>query len=155
MAQLNTSRRRRFGSERGAQLVEFALVLPILLFVLAGILDMGFLFKDYQILTNAAREGARLAALPGFTSTQVTTRVNGYVAAGGIQGTPTTVIDNISIVTDSATGRSINAVRVTVEVAHSYLILGPIAQLVSGATSPAPVTLRAAATMRVEAAAGL
>ena len=150
-----TIRRRRVGSQRGAQLIEFALVLPILLFVLAGILDMGFLFKDYQVVTNAAREGARLAALPGFSASQVTTRVNNYLAAGGVQGAATTAVDNVSIVTDTATGRSINAVRVTVEIPHSYLILGPIAQLVCGASAPGALTLRAVATMRVEAAAGL
>ena len=38
--------RRWMRAESGAQLLEFALVFPVLLFVLAGILDMGFLFKD-------------------------------------------------------------------------------------------------------------
>jgi Flp pilus assembly protein TadG len=158
MASLTIARllRRSGGaSERGAQLIELALVLPVLLFVLAGILDMGFLFKDYQVVTNAAREGARMAALPGWSAPQVTTRVNNYLAAGGIQGSATTTIDTVTLVTDSVSGRTINGIRVIVEVPHTYLILGPLSQLVSGASVANSVTLRAVATMRTEVAAGL
>ncbi len=57
--------------ERGAALVEFALALPLLLVVLAGIVDFGFVFQRYEVITNAAREGARLATLPGYDSTAV------------------------------------------------------------------------------------
>jgi Flp pilus assembly protein TadG len=148
-------RRSRLASESGAQLIELALVLPVLLFVLAGILDMGFLFKDYQVVTNAAREGARMAALPGWSETQVTARVNNYLAAGGLQGSATTTIATVTLVTDAVSGRSINGIRVTVEVPHNYLILGPISKLVSGAAVANTVTLRAVATMRTEVAAGL
>lgn len=147
--------RARLASERGAQLIEFALVFPVLLFVLAGILDMGFLFKNYQVVTNAAREGARLAALPGWTPEQVSTRVTDYLAAGGLQGGATTTLDHVTILTDPVSGRTITGVRVTVEYPHPYMILGPISRLVSGATVPNGVTLRAVATMRVEAAPGL
>ena len=150
-----TRLRTRLASERGAQLLEFALVFPVFLLVLAGILDMGFLFKNYAVVTNAAREGARMAALPGWDSEQVTTRVNSYLAAGGLQGTATTAIDNVTILTDPVSGRTINGVRVTVEYPHAYMILGPISQLVGGGTMPNSVTLRAVATMRVEAAPGL
>lgn len=57
----------RGGRERetGAAIVEFAIVLPILAILLAGGLDMGLLTMDHQILQNAAREGARYAAMPG------------------------------------------------------------------------------------------
>jgi Flp pilus assembly protein TadG len=157
MAALITAwlRRSRLASQRGAQLIEFALVLPVMLLVLAGILDMGFLFKDYQVVTNAAREGARMATLPGWTAGQVTTRVNNYLAAGGLQGSATTTIDNVTIVTDPLSGRSISGIRVTVTFPHNYLILGPISQLVSGTPVGSQVTLRAVATMRAEIAAGL
>ena len=50
---------------RGAEVLEFALVLPLFLFLAAGIIDMGFLFNNYQTLTNAAREGVRVAIVPG------------------------------------------------------------------------------------------
>jgi Flp pilus assembly protein TadG len=148
-------RRSRLASQRGAQLVEFALVLPVLLLVLAGILDMGFLFKDYQVVTNAAREGARMASLPGWSTALVTARVDSYLAAGGLQGAATTSIASVTLVTDAVSGRTISGIRVTVEFPHNYLILGPISQLVSGAAVANSVTLRAVATMRTEVAAGL
>src|SRR5207245_9991345 len=120
-----SSVRRRLRANRGAELVEFALVLPILLLVLAGILDMGFLFKDYEVLTNAAREGARMASLPGWVESAVQTRVNGYLAAGGFQGAATTLVEEITLATDPVSGQSINGVKVTVSAYHSYLTLGP------------------------------
>jgi Flp pilus assembly protein TadG len=59
----------RTRQDRGASAVEFALVLPLLLLVIAGIVDFGRAFFTQVILTNAAREGARAAvfatATPG------------------------------------------------------------------------------------------
>ena len=45
--------------ERGAALVELAMVLPLLLLILVGIVELGLLFYNQQVLTNASREGAR------------------------------------------------------------------------------------------------
>jgi Flp pilus assembly protein TadG len=44
-----------------------ALVLPILLFLFVGIVDYGLILREYQILQNAAREGARLSVLPSYS----------------------------------------------------------------------------------------
>ena len=49
--------------DRGAAAVEFALVVPILLVVLFGIIDFGFAINRYAIVNNAAREGVRAASL--------------------------------------------------------------------------------------------
>ena len=58
------SRRRNvIRNERGQTMVEFALVLPILCVVLFGILQFGALYNDYVTLTDAARVGARRAAV--------------------------------------------------------------------------------------------
>jgi Flp pilus assembly protein TadG len=46
-------------SESGQVLVEFALILPVLLLILAGIAEFGILFYNKQVLNNASREGAR------------------------------------------------------------------------------------------------
>lgn len=142
---------RRAHSERGAELIEFALVLPVLLLLLAGIVDMGFLFKNWEVVTNAAREGARMAALPGWLESEVETRVNNYLAAGGLEGTATTTVAPVSI---NVGTQMINGIKVTVAYPHSYMILGPIAQMIPGG-SVGDITLKAAATMRTEAAAGL
>lgn len=45
--------------ERGAAIVEFAIVLPFLLLLLVGIVEFGLLFYNQQVLTNSSREGAR------------------------------------------------------------------------------------------------
>ena len=62
------SLRQRLRSERGAELIEFALVFPVLLLVVLGIVDFGFLFQRMEVVTNAAREGARMAVLPGYST---------------------------------------------------------------------------------------
>lgn len=55
---------RRFGQEeRGAQLVEFAFLVPVLLLLIFGALDFGRAYFSWIILTNGAREGARVAAV--------------------------------------------------------------------------------------------
>ncbi|MFC5265090.1 TadE/TadG family type IV pilus assembly protein [Kribbella qitaiheensis] len=51
------------GADRGATAVEFALLLPLLLLIVMGIIDFGRMLNAQETLTNAAREGARLVAL--------------------------------------------------------------------------------------------
>jgi Flp pilus assembly protein TadG len=65
-------------SERGQSLTEFALVLPLLMLVLFGIIQFGITFNNYISLTDAVRSGARKAATsrslsdpPGATIAQV------------------------------------------------------------------------------------
>ena len=48
--------------QRGASLVELALVLPLLLLLVMGIVDLGRAFNNLMIITNASREGARYAS---------------------------------------------------------------------------------------------
>lgn len=56
--------RTRLAEETGAEMVEAALVLPILLSLLIGIVWMGLAFNVYQTITHAAREGVRFAIAP-------------------------------------------------------------------------------------------
>ena len=80
---------RRLGCDKGAELIEFALVFPLLLLVMFGIMDFGLLFQRYETVTNAAREGARIAVLPGYAQADVQARVTQYLAASGLTATPT------------------------------------------------------------------
>jgi Flp pilus assembly protein TadG len=142
---------RRFCGEEAAQLVEFALVLPMLLLVVLGIAEFGFIFQRYEVVTNAAREGARMAVLPGYTSADVTARVRVYVTAGRV---PTTTTNPAVAVTDVtiAVGAGlppINAKRVTVTYTHSYSFLPRIAGWFGATYTTLP--LQAVAEMRNEA----
>jgi Flp pilus assembly protein TadG len=151
MSSLRTPLFRRVGDQQGAQLVEFALVFPIVLLVTAGIIDVGLLLKDYQVVTNAAREGARLGAVQGGAAAAITARVNGYLAAGGLQGSATTDVQQVLVPNPS--GPSVPAVRVVVAYPYEYLVLAPVATLLAADSIPASVTLRAGVTMRREAVA--
>lgn len=56
-------RHRIIKNEKGASAVEFALILPILIILVFGIVQFGIAYNNYIALTHAAREGARLAAV--------------------------------------------------------------------------------------------
>src|SRR5690606_7082179 len=60
--------------ESGQALVEFALVVPLVLVLLIALFELGRLWHTYQVLTDAAREGARTAALADPTITPDTVR---------------------------------------------------------------------------------
>lgn len=49
---------------RGSITVELALILPFLVFMFAGITDLGLVIREHQVVQNGAREGARFSALP-------------------------------------------------------------------------------------------
>ena len=55
--------RNRFRSQRGQAMVEFAIVAPILLLILMGIMQLGVVYNNWVTLTDAARAGARKAAV--------------------------------------------------------------------------------------------
>jgi Flp pilus assembly protein TadG len=147
---------RRFRhSERGAELIEFALILPLLLAMLAGIADFGRLFQRLEVTTNAAREGARLATLPGYSQTDVQNRVRAYMDQGILTGAGarTTVTRTIVNITPGGGGAQFQAAQVVVNYQDSYLILGPIVTLIGGtAANFSTVTLSATSTMRLETA---
>jgi Flp pilus assembly protein TadG len=74
------SPRRRRARGRGQALTEFALVIPIFLLVLSGILDFGFMLYSRMTVINAAREGARAAVMAPVKST-IPTVVQGRVVS--------------------------------------------------------------------------
>ena len=66
---------------RGAAALEFALVLPILLLVLGGIVDFARAYMELQMMTNAASEGARMAIIstdPSVDDASVTALVKSF-----------------------------------------------------------------------------
>lgn len=138
-------------SERGAELIEFALVFPTLLLVMLGIIDFGFLFQRYEVVTNAAREGARVAILPGYSDADVQARVNQYLTSGGLTGTSSVVVGPAQAVPVGS--QCITLRPVTVAYDHSFLFVGPIVGLLGG-SGFGNKTLHATSSMRSEIAAG-
>jgi Flp pilus assembly protein TadG len=146
------SKIRGWRSETGAELVEFALVFPLLLLVVLGIMDFGLLFQQEEVLTNAAREGARVAVLPGYSGDDAKARVAQYITAGMLSqgGTVTATVGpptKVNIGTNCMT-----TITVTVTYPHNYLFLSGIGAYFG--SSFGIRTLSASSTMRTEVTGG-
>ena len=135
--------RRHSASERGTALLETALTLPLLLLVSVSIFEFGRAYQHWQVLTNAAREGARVAVLPNATSSMVDARVHAYMQNGQLQNeaSATVTVDNNQTVSIGG-GNTAKASLVTVNYPFSFIVLNPVARLISG-----PTTLGSAFTM--------
>lgn len=137
--------------ERGAAMIEMAITMPLLLLLSIGVFEFGRAFQYWQVLTNATREGARVASLPGTSDAAVTSRVQNYLDAGQLQFaySADVVVDRdgeISIGTDTA-----SASTVTVSYPFEFIVLQPVARLVVSDTEVgAPITMTVSATMRNE-----
>lgn len=104
---------RRGRSDSGASLPEFALVLPLLLIMLFGIVEFGIAFNRAQAVEAAAREGARLASLSSTNAGDVSTRVNDSLVGIPFVNPPT-----VTISPSLCAGRQGEAVTVQVTAQH-------------------------------------
>ena len=139
---------KRMRSERGAALIEAAMIMPMILLISVGIFEFGRAYQTSQVLTNAAREGARLAVLEGPTDADVRARVNQYVTDGGLTSLSDAniQINRLAPLTGSAT-----ASTVTITYPFEFMVLNPVVRLIAPAsTTGAPITLTAATLMRNE-----
>lgn len=82
-------------NRRGAAAVEFAIVAPIFFLMVFGMVEFGRMVMVQQIITNASREGARMAVLDGATTNEITTSVEEYLANAsiGAAASPTVTVD--------------------------------------------------------------
>ena len=145
MATLTSERGPR--SERGSQLIEFALVLPLLLLVVLGIMDFGLLFQRYEAVTNAAREGARVAVLVGYPDSDVQFRAQQYLTDAGLTATPPTPVVFSNIV--NIGGNCMQVKGVTVFYPNEYQFLGGIMAYFGGGSFGSKM-ISATARMRFE-----
>jgi Flp pilus assembly protein TadG len=139
--------RRLTKNERGAALLETAVTIPVILLISVGIFEFGRAYQTWQVLTNAAREGARVAILSGTTDAEVRSAVNNYMAVGRLS----TVSDgNIGVDRVAPLGASTGS-QITVSYPFSFMVLGPVIRLVNpSSTVGAPLTMSAVAVMRNE-----
>jgi Flp pilus assembly protein TadG len=132
----------------GQNLVEFAMIVVLLLAIVLGIADFGRLWMTNQAVTNAAREGARLAALPnGFSDpAAVTASVTSYLTSANLDPASATV--TLAGVSD---GTGLPATVTVSYVVNGGLFLGPVLALLPGGSGmPGTFTLTQTATMRNE-----
>jgi len=71
---------RTLKNQKGQSMVEFAMILPILLLILLGVVEFGRFYNAWLMVTHASREGARMASLGG-TTLQVEERVDAVMAS--------------------------------------------------------------------------
>ena len=133
--------RLRLRDERGTALVEFALVLPILMLLLLGLLDFGKAFNYWNDETHLAAEGARWAAVnsnPGGSGQSLQQYIQ--------QQADSTELRNNAVVCIQTSGQVGDPVTVTVKSAYTWL------PFISGRLGINPTTsIKGTATMRVEA----
>ena len=125
--------------------------LPLLLLVVLGIVDFGRLFQRYEVLTNAAREGARVAVLPGgYSTTDVQDRVRQYLAAGGLDPAVAPAADiDLAAPLPLPSGTCVTVATVTATYPHTYSFVGGIVRFFGG-TGFGTIHLTATASMRSE-----
>lgn len=137
--------------ERGAVVVEFALLLPVLLLIVCGIIDFGRALNAQITLTQAAREGARLAALGYPDSSVENWTVN---AAAGLSLTAS----NVSV-TDCPANVASGSASASVLVTYSFSFITPVGAIAgmfagsgsgSGSGFGSPITLTAQGVMPCE-----
>lgn len=143
---------RTFGaSDRATAMVEFAIVLPVLLLIVFGIVDFGRALYTLNDLTAAAREGARKASvqLPDPTTAAVQSTVKSVVksyviAFGGDSLTNSGINVTFSPSTSTATLQSITVTIVN----YPFRPITPLAGMIGMGT----ITMSPSATFRWEAA---
>jgi Flp pilus assembly protein TadG len=166
MATLETvATRSESGRERGQAVIELALTLPLLLLIVLGVFDFGLMFQKYEVVTNAAREGARVGVLPDYTPADAALRAQQYMAVGGLPVPPATqricgaaVVKNtwcaeavvsITTIAGSNPAKDVEQVTMTVEFDYEYQFVGPMMSLFGGG-SLGVGRLRSVSTMRIE-----
>jgi Flp pilus assembly protein TadG len=139
--------------ERGQAMVETAIAIPILLVLMVGIFEVGRAYETWQVLTNAAREGARMAVTPSSTVPTTTALIRQYMADGQLTNSATANVVVNKTATINVNGTAVSASLVTVDYPFQFIMLQPVVRLVApGATVGGPITMRATSVMRNEAA---
>jgi len=135
--------RRGTGRRRGQAAVEFALVLPLLLVMLVGIIEFGRAWNEHQVITDAAREAARKAAIfdESITADSITNTAEAALAAAGID--PSTA----TITLTNWDGPGNTPVTVAIDLPYQFTFFGP---LVAWSTGQSNIVLKTSFSMRNE-----
>ncbi|HSB20130.1 MAG TPA: TadE/TadG family type IV pilus assembly protein [Anaeromyxobacteraceae bacterium] len=131
--------------QRGAAAVEFALVLPLLLMLVLGAIDWGWYFFVREVVTNAAREGARAGAVASAADPTQTARdvAANYLTTSGLTRGAAPMA---STATATIGGTTVTTVNVVV----TYPVGSLTGFTLVGHASMVPAQVQAQAQMRRE-----
>jgi len=115
--------------DRGQALIEFALILPIMLLLMVGMLEFARAWNLHQVMTDAAREGARRAVLAdassptGQTKDSVKAAIWRYLAQAGYDPSKSTVMGSGTITPDANWKQPGKYIVVTLSCPYRFFIL--------------------------------
>jgi hypothetical protein len=144
-------------SQKGASAVEFAIVLPLLVFITFGIVEFGVFLYDKQIITNACREGARAGVVLRYKSGVMDRLSEGETAnvVGSYSTAHLITFGNTNVpVTQCVTGCTPGAIsgsdlRLRVTYNYSFLMIPRLSPMLGG-TFDAAWTMQAETVMKYE-----
>jgi Flp pilus assembly protein TadG len=142
-AQPDCCHRAREAAQRGTSSVELALILPVFLFLVFGLIELSVALYDQAVLIQASREGARAGIVlrnPKLTAAEIQQVVLTTTSGALISLGP--AVDPVVTVTQSSPAAFPNPLKVKVEYTYTGLGLG---SLMSALTQP--VVLSATSTM--------
>jgi Flp pilus assembly protein TadG len=125
------TRMRRHGADRGSAAVEFALLLPVLMLIIFGIIDFGRYMNARIVLSQAAYEGARAAAVTDSTDA-ATAAVNRI--AGGLGGTLDT--PQVSVCSEPPAPNETATVTLTFHLKFAFPAFGDGATITTTSVAP-------------------
>ncbi len=138
-------------NERGATAVEFAIVLPLLLFLVFAIIEFALLLYNKAMVTNAARAGARTGLVfrangagdyDPFTTDQIRTVVNNYLASHLLSISASTTFSppviNPCPQPDPDNPNAVREIQVTADVTFTFVTLPDLSSLLRHGTPPPP-----------------
>ena len=143
-------------ASKGQSLVEFAMVLPLLVILIFGIIDFGMGLRSYISLTNATREGARFAAVgnlagayPADCDGATNTTVIGRVCVA-IEGLDLSALNDVSVTYPDGQAPG-NSIVVSAQYTYTFITpLGDIVSFISGGSFDDTLTLNTSTDMRQE-----
>lgn len=123
--------------QKGQAIVELAIILPLILFLIIGMIDFGRVMNAYLVANNASREGARQAAV-GKSDTEIVTMIHQTAASLDSSNVQITILPQ-------ASERS-RGTEVKVSIQYQVEIITPlVSQIISN-----PYNIETSTSMRVE-----
>ncbi|MCO5201306.1 MAG: pilus assembly protein [Chloroflexi bacterium] len=135
-------------TEAGQSLVEFTMILPIFLVLMFGLVDFGRAFYTWMLVTNAAREGARVAAVQGNSSS-----IDARIYDSFCSSFPSDCsLEPGKLTISKANVQGVRGSAVSIDLAYDFEFvtpLGGILQMLGGNNLASP-TISAHSSMRLE-----